>query len=430
MTISRDHRRCRSSTLTIGFLRRLGAPPALAVRSSAIGEDSGVFLHRTVSHLLNVKRDSLIDAYRKVVESLFSVEAVHYRKLHKLTASTMPVGFLVMADAVASGVVYTADPSRPEDRVVLIHLVKGLGPSLVDGRTSPETIRVELDPELRIGLRTASLQTSMVVTTPTGGVRDEPLPQELASAPCVADEEVLSLARMAVAVHEHFGGPQDIEWAIDVDRRLWLLQSRPLRMAASSGEGAAPPVEGYPLILEGGDTAFPGVGAGPVVQMDEEGDMDRFPEGAVLVAPRSSPRFVRLMAKAAAIVTDFGGVTGHMAALTREFHIPALLNTRIATGLLKPGVRVTVDARSRRVYEGTVTELLEAETKRTREDERLASGQNHPGLSTAQFRVRTGPPLKPRRPSLLGFLRRTMQDAARHRPLRPREVLRGNVPDG
>jgi len=362
-----------------GLSQTLGAPPAVAVRSSAIGEDTAYSFTGQFLTVLNVRREGLIEAYRKVVESLFSAEAVHYRQLHKLAASTMPVGFLVMADAVASGVVYTADPSRPEARVVLVHVVKGLGPSLVDGRTSPETITVERDPELRIGLRTASLQTSRVVTTPAGGVRDEPLPQELASVPCLSDEEALSLARMAVTVHEHFGGPQDIEWAMDADRRLWLLQSRPLRMAAVSNESIVP-IEGYPLLLEGGDTAFPGVGAGPVVLMDEDGDMGQFPEGAVLVAPRSSPRFVRLMAKAAAIVTDFGGVTGHMAALTREFHVPALLNTRVGTDRLKPGVRVTVDTRSRRVYEGKVAELLEAETERVREDERLRQDKTTPAF--------------------------------------------------
>ena len=360
--------------------QNLGTPPSVAVRSSAIGEDTAYSFTGQFLTLLNVRREGLIEAYRRVVESLFSAEAVHYRKLHELAASAMPVGFLVMTDAVASGVVYTADPSRPEAGVVLVHVVKGLGPSLVDGRTSPETITVERDPELRIAIRTASLQTSMVVTTPSGGVRDEPLPQELASAPCLSDEEVLSLARMAVAVETHFGGPQDIEWAMDAQRRLWLLQSRPLRMAASSDEGAMPPVEGYPLLLEGGDMAFPGVGSGPVVRMDEDGDMDQFPEGAVLVAPRSSPRFVRLMAKAAAIVTDFGGVTGHMAALAREFHVPALLNTRVATGLLKTGARVTVDTRARRVYEGTVAELLEAETKRVREDERLRQHKTTPAF--------------------------------------------------
>ena len=150
----------------------------------------------------------------------------------------------------------------------------------------------------------------------------------------------------------------------------------------------------------------------------------------MLVAPRSSPRFVRLMAKASAIVTDFGGVTGHMAALTREFHVPALLNTRVATGLLKPGVLVTVDARAGRVYEGVVAELLEAETERVREDERLRQDKTTPAyhlLDSVSELVLSLNLVDPRSPA---FLAGKLQDAARHHPLCPREILRGDVPDG
>jgi len=187
-------------------------------------------------------------------------------------------------------------------------------------------------------------------------------------------------------------------------------------MAALSNEGAVPPIQGYPLIFEGGDTAFPGVASGPVVRMDEDADMTRFPDGAVLVAPRSSPRFVRLMAKAAAIVTDFGGVTGHMAALTREFHVPALLNTRVATDLLTPGVRVTVDTRSRRVYEGAVSELLEAETKRGREDERLRQDKTTPAFRLLDSASELILPLNlvdPRSPDFSPENCRTLHDIAR-----------------
>ncbi|MEW6666241.1 MAG: PEP/pyruvate-binding domain-containing protein [Thermodesulfobacteriota bacterium] len=358
----------------------IGAPPAVAVRSSAIGEDSAASFAGQYLTMLNVRRDGLVEAYRRVVESLFSAEAVHYRRLHKLGASSMPVGFLVMADAVASGVVYTADPMRPDEGVILVHVVKGLGPSLVDGRTSPETIRVERDPELRIGARTSSLQKTMVVSRPEGGIWDEPLSTALAAEPALRDDEVLRLAQMAASIDAHFGGPQDIEWAMDAGRRIWLLQSRPLRMARPSGEEPSPPVEGSPLLLEGGEASYPGVGAGPVMQMDEDEDMTLFPDGAVLVAPRSSPRFVRLMGKAAAIVTDFGAVTGHMAALTREFRVPALLNTRTATERLKTGVHVTVDARTGRVYQGEVRELLEAESNRALEEKRDRGDKTPPAF--------------------------------------------------
>jgi pyruvate, water dikinase len=396
--------------------RTLRAPPAVAVRSSAIGEDSDYSFTGQFLTLLNVRREGLVEAYRQVVESLFSVEAIHYRRLHKLAASAMPVGFLVMADAAASGVVYTADPTRPDERVILVHVVKGLGPSLVDGRTSPETIRVERDPELRIGARTSSLQRTMVVSTPEGGVREEALSAEHAAEPCLVDDEVLRLAHMAASVDAHFGAPQDIEWAMDAERRLWLLQSRPLRMAIPSDAEAAPPVEGYPLILVGGDASFPGVGAGPVVQMDEDGDMALFPDGAVLVAPRSSPRFVRLMGKAAAIVTDFGAITGHMAALTREFHVPALLNTRTATDRLKTGVHVTVDARAGRVYQGVVTELLEAETNRALEDKRQRRDKTPPAyrvLDAVSELVLSLNLVDPRSPDFSPEHGRTLHDIAR-----------------
>lgn len=394
----------------------LDSPPSIAVRSSGIGEDSDFSFTGQYLTLLNVTREGLCDAYREVVESLFSAGAVHYRRLHRLAASAMPVGFLVMVDAVASGVVYTADPARPDAGVLLVHAVKGLGPSLVDGRTTPEIIEVARRPELSISLRRPSLQGSMVVPTPTGGVREEPLPRELASEPFMSDEEVLSLAGMAMALESHFGAPQDIEWAMDGARRLWLLQSRPLLMAMSSNEKSMPPVKGYPLILEGGDTAFPGIGSGPVLQMDEEADMDAFPEGAVLVAPRSSPKFVRVMAKAAAIVTDFGAVTGHMAALTREFHIPALLNTHAATSLLRTGVQVTVDARAGRVYEGLVTELLQEERERVREDVRLRGTKTTPAdrlLDSVSEHVLSLSLVDPRSRDFLPENCRTLHDIAR-----------------
>ena len=85
------------------------------------------------------------------------------------------------------------------------------------------------------------------------------------------------------------------------------------------------------MILEGGEVGCPGVGSGPAIHMSEDADMDSFPEGGVLVARRSSPKFIRLMSKTRAIVTDVGSTTGHMASLAREFRVPTLLNTKIAT---------------------------------------------------------------------------------------------------
>jgi pyruvate,water dikinase len=96
------------------------------------------------------------------------------------------------------------------------------------------------------------------------------------------------------------------------------------------------------MILEGGETGCPGVGSGPAILVSEDSGIDSFPEGGVLVARRSSPKFIRLMSKTKDIVTDVGSTTGHMASLARELRVPTLLNTKIATRPSNQAV-VTVD---------------------------------------------------------------------------------------
>ncbi|MEJ5358719.1 MAG: PEP/pyruvate-binding domain-containing protein [Desulfobacterales bacterium] len=340
---------------------RMGCRPALAVRSSAVGEDGALSFAGQFTSVLNVPGDQLPSAYLEVVASLFSPEAMHYRLLHHLPGESaeMAVCVIAMEEAEASGVVFSRDPNAPDSGEVLIQAVHGLGVSLVDGRTSPEIVRIRPDadtpPVLR---RTAGAQESRVVALEGTGIREETLDAEQAGRPCLSDEEALQLARWALLLERHFGCPQDVEFAVGAGRRLLVLQSRPLRVL----HGAAakdPPVAGAELLLAGGETACPGVGAGPAVHLEADGDLDSFPEGGVLVTRRSSPRFVRLMRRARAIVADAGSTTGHMASLARELKIPTLLNTKNATRAIPPGAIVTVDAGNGYVYAGEVAALLE-----------------------------------------------------------------------
>jgi pyruvate,water dikinase len=105
-------------------------------------------------------------------------------------------------------------------------------------------------------------------------------------------------------------------------------------------------VAGYKVVVEGGAAAFPGVGCGPAFQVHEDEDLLDFPEGAVLVARHSSPKFVMVMPKAQAIVTDSGSISGHMASLSRVL----------------PGSNRTVDLRCRIYDKGA--ELLELQQTR------------------------------------------------------------------
>ncbi len=104
---------------------------------------------------------------------------------------------------------------------------------------------------------------------------------------------------------------------------------------------------------------FPGVGIGPAFHIRNPEDLARFPEGAVLVARRSSPNYVMVMPKARAIVTEVGSITGHMASLARELRVPAVLGLKGAMDSIAPGAQVTVDAYAGVVYAGRVNQLAD-----------------------------------------------------------------------
>jgi len=339
---------------------RVGGRPAMAVRSSAVGEDSALSFAGQFSSVLNVPGEGLAKAYLEVVASLFSPEAIHYRMLHQVPGESaeMAACVIAMQAAAASGVTFSRDPNAPDAGEVLIQAVHGLGVSLVDGRTSPEIIRVGLDTEPPRLSRTASSQASRFVSLPGAGIQEEALEPDLIGRQCISNAEAVELARWARTLEAHFGCPQDVEWAVGPEGKLTLLQSRPLRVLQYS-TAKEPPEPGAALLLEGGEVACPGVGAGPAVHLDADDDVEAFPAGGVLVARRSSPKFVRLMTKARAIVTDAGSTTGHMASLARELRVPTLLNTKSATRAIPSGTIVTVDAGNAYVYAGEVPELLE-----------------------------------------------------------------------
>jgi pyruvate,water dikinase len=334
---------------------RIGIRVPLAVRSSALGEDSDFSFAGQFLSLLNIDPEGLLEAYLQVVASLYSPEAIHYRLLHGIPGQSaeMAVGFITMVDASVSGVVFSKDPSHPDSGLILIQVIRGLGVPLVEGRTSPEIISLSrsLDPS-RI-TRVPSQQKARLILSSESGLKEEPVSREESLESCLTDEEVIRLGQWALLLEDHFGTPQDIEWAMDPEGRLILLQSRPLRVLDFKGQ-AGEPLPGYELLLEGGEVACPGIGTGPAIHMTENDDLNTFPEGGILIARRSSPRFVRLMSKARGIVTDFGSTTGHMASLAREFRVPALLNTKLATQKITPGAIITVDAASGLVYQGEV----------------------------------------------------------------------------
>ena len=295
----------------------------LALRSSALGEDSLSSSHAGLyATELSVDAAHLLAAYRAVLASAFSPAAVTYRLQRGLTLreALMAVGCVEMVAPRLAGVLYSRPPDDPEAEAVVIAATPGLAARLVAGEEDAE----------------------YTVVTPGH--------EEHARSSLLSGADLKTLASAARLLEAHFAAPQDVEWAID-DRGLAILQARPL-IAHRPDEPSAQPIAG-PVRLAGGFTACPGLGAGPVVLVRSDADLAGFPEGAVLVARHSSPAFAQAMQRAAAIVTDVGSPTGHMASLAREFEVPAIVGLAGATTALLPGELVTVDAGALRVHAGT-----------------------------------------------------------------------------
>ncbi|MBI5478896.1 MAG: hypothetical protein HY906_08575 [Deltaproteobacteria bacterium] len=381
----------------------------MAVRSSAVGEDTERSFAGQFATELNVPLAEVPAAYLRVVASLYAPGAMHYRLLQGIPGehAAMAVGCITMVAARLSGVCFSCDASRPAEREVLIHSVPGLGAALVDGSMTPAAVRVTRG--------SAPPQVIRPPAAPARGVRpDASLAPPPGEAPSCTDAEALGLARLALTLEAHFGGPQDIEWALERTGRLVVLQSRPLRLTdAETGRAAADPAAA--VLLAAGDVACPGVGCGPVVHLPEDGELDSFPAGAVLVARRSSPKFVRLMGKARAIVTDAGSTTGHMASLARELRVPTLIGTGSATSVLLPGTLVTVDASNRIVYAGEVRELLAAATGEPRSrHSRMVGTPVHAVLQEVAARMVPLALTDPRAPGFTPECCETLHDVARY----------------
>lgn len=340
---------------------RLGAPPRVSVRSSAVGEDGEVSFAGQYTSVLNVTRDGLIDAYCQVVASLYTPRAIFYRAAHGIPDEHAAMAVLCMTqiDAVASGVACSVNPSRPDADTVLVTGAWGLGLTTVGGSVSPDVWEVARTGGAGIVRARLGVKQTRAEASPSGGVGFVETLASDADAFCLSDTQVHDLAQKVLAAEAHFGRAQEIEWALDGTSRIILLQSRPLHVSqtGATSEQAPPDIDGHARLLTGA-TASSGTAWGPVHYLDESDDTSGFPDDAVLVARHSSPKFVKVMSRASAIITDIGATTGHMASLAREFGVPAVLDTRSATSRLRNGQIVTVDANQGAVYDGRVDGLL------------------------------------------------------------------------
>lgn len=348
--------------------KETGKKMRFALRSSAIGEDRAGSSFAGLYHSeLNVGSDNILEAYRNVAAGKYSLPAITYRleRGFKDEEIFMPVGCMEMVDAVSGGVMYSKNPVDMSDDRVFINSAWGLPKSVVDGSVDCDLFVVSRDVPVRMLHEDIKLKTKKFICFPQEGVCRMEIADDLKALPSLSREQAYGLAGLALEIERHYGSPQDIEWAITDDGKIYLLQCRPLQITGAGEKTASPDTGKYDpgVIAKGGVTASPGAGCGKVFHADKAVDILKFPEGSVLAAKQALPMWAPLIGRAAAVVTEQGGFAGHLANVAREFGVPAVFGLPKIYDKLKEGELVTVDAGGLAVHTGKIESLISGSGK-------------------------------------------------------------------
>ena len=344
----------------------------VAVRSSATAEDlpdasfagqQETFLN--IEGFANIKH-----AVHEVFASLFNDRAISYRVhrgyAHENVALSAGVQKMVRSETGASGVMFTLDTESGYRDAIFVTASWGLGETVVQGAVNPDEFYVH-KPTLAAGRPAVLRRTlgSKLIKMVYGQDASAGKSVETVDVPfkdrgrfCINDEQVMDLARQAVAIEQHYQRPMDIEWALDGDDgKLYIVQARP-ETVVSQQEGGK--LERFQL-REKGRTLITGraigqrIGRGAVKIVLSPDEMDKIQEGDILVTDMTDPDWEPIMKRASAIVTNRGGRTCHAAIIARELGIPAVVGCGDATTQLQEGIDVTVscaEGDTGHVYEG------------------------------------------------------------------------------
>ncbi|MFZ2632739.1 MAG: PEP/pyruvate-binding domain-containing protein [Desulfosalsimonadaceae bacterium] len=344
----------------------MGRPLAVALRSSAYGEDAAdnSFAGQYRSEL-NVREENLFSAYKDIVASLYSLTAITYRLNRGLRDEDiyMSVGCIRMVDALAGGVMYSRNPLDITDHSIIMNAAWGLPKAVVDGGADCDIFIITRHPDMHITRREIKEKKDQYLCYPEEGVCRFDVTGDMKDSPSITDDHALTLAGLAVNLEQYYGGPQDIEWAVAKDGVIYILQCRPLRQVQAEKTDAlgAMAQEGTEnVIASGGVVICPGVAFGPVYMVNSTADMVNFPDKAVLAARQALPIWASLLNRAAAVITEQGTFAGHLANVAREFNIPSIFGLKGITALLKNNDMVTVDTHHQCVYSGKINMLPDA----------------------------------------------------------------------
>ena len=252
----------------------------------------------------------------------------------------------------------------------------GLGLEIAGGQMTPDLFVVSRQRPYLLIESNISPKEKVIVLGKGGGVSYEPLDATEGAQPSLTVENLQSLAELCAPLEEHFGSPQDVEWALDEGGKIWILQSRPLALVERTRSKAK--ARGVALV-SGGLTVYPGQVSGQAYLAEDLESLRKTPDGAIVIIRRTSPEIVEVLPHIAGLVAEGGNIAGHGATLLREFKVPSVLQMPGVFDCIKTGEAISLDAVQRGIYRGLLwpprTELVNlAERYRARAGDAISRG--------------------------------------------------------
>ncbi|MHA1724716.1 MAG: PEP/pyruvate-binding domain-containing protein, partial [Promethearchaeota archaeon] len=337
------------------LVEKIGRETTFAIRSSATAEDlpDASFAGQQDTHLNITGKEQVLEYILKDMASVFTTRATAYRERAGFDhfAVKLSVGVQEIAGGIegvgASGVMFTEDPDSGNPNVVVIRGTWGLGELIVQGvEKGDEFIVFKHDPkQLRIISRELIRKERMMVfDTEKQGTKIIPVPEEKQMEYCLTNEQVLTLAKYAIKIREHYGRRMDIEWALGNDGKIYIVQARPETVHSQKGdteeifyllEDPEKLMEKGLYIPNSGTAIGRRIGYGKLKIIESINEAYNLEEGDILVTEETNPDWTSYMQNLGGVITERGGPTCHAAIVSRELNIASIVGADNIIEILK-----------------------------------------------------------------------------------------------
>ncbi|MFA5749616.1 MAG: phosphoenolpyruvate synthase [Candidatus Shapirobacteria bacterium] len=329
----------------------------VAVRTSATAEDSSdaSFAGLGDTFLNVIGETNVVNRIRDCWASLFTPRSIFYQVKkhydHFKIGVAVPVQKLINSEI--SGIMFTTNPVTNAKNEIIVETIWGLGEYIVQGKITPDQYVIDKNTWKIISENHVHQDVQLIKDKDETG--EVPVPKTKRDKKKIDTTMALKIAKIGQKLHNHYGKPQDIEFAIDRDK-LYIVQTRPITTIVSNRKvlndqekniDKAPDLTGEP--------ASPGTSSGVVIIIKNPKEITRAQKGQILVTTMTTPDFVPAMKKVNGIITDKGGQTSHAAIVSRELGVPCIVGTKTATKDLKEGDIVTINGTTGQIWHGDLT---------------------------------------------------------------------------